>query len=62
MTYYDLKLDADQADLLTLAVLKDALSVIVSMIEDGSVDAASEKDVEAFTKVINYFSTPDQRI
>jgi len=62
MIYYDLKLDADQADLLTLAVLKDALSVIVSMIEDGSEDAESEKDVEAFTKVINYFSTPDQRI
>jgi len=62
MTYYDLKLDADQADLLTLAVLKDTLSVIVSMIEDGSEDAESEKDVEAFTKVINYFSTPDQRI
>ena len=62
MIYYDLKLDADQADLLTLAVLKDTLSVIVSMIEDGSEDAESEKDVEAFTKVINYFSTPDQHI
>ena len=62
MIYYDLKLDADQADLLTLAVLKDTLSVLVSMIEDGLADAGSEKHVEAFTKVINYFSTPDQRI
>ena len=62
MTYYDLKLDADQADLLTLTVLKDTLSVLVSTIEDGLADPESEKDVEAFTKVINYFSTPDQRI
>ena len=62
MIYYDLKLDADEADLLTLAVLKDTLSVLVSMIEDGTADDKSKKDVEAFTKVINYFSTPDQRI
>lgn len=62
MTYYDLKLDADQADVLTLAVLKDTLNLLVSMIEDGTADDEPEKDVEAFTRVINYFSTPDQHI
>lgn len=62
MTHYDLKLGADEADLLTVAVLKDTLGVLVDMIEDGTADPESKEDVEAFVRVINYLSTPDQHI
>jgi hypothetical protein len=59
MIYYNLKLDAEEADRLTLAVLRDALALVEDTLGQGLSD---EEDVEAFKRVINYFSVPDERI
>lgn len=59
MMHYDLKVDADEADRLTLAVLRDSLALIEDAVAQGLSD---EEDVEAFKRVINYFSVPDEHI